>query len=197
MRMRRPVHLPHSAVDQECLSCSCLVHLELIFLILILILLLALHPQYGPATHIDFCDVYPYHCAVTASTRVSMHDDATLSIPFSFSPTTHTHTQHTHTHTDTEAYVHAFLHTCARTHTTCIHALTGGPSARACTYAPMCSTPCAFPQVVVYNGHTRQVGRTFSRFKDTAYSGCFRSDGRLLVAGGQDGVVQVRAHVAR
>ncbi|KAF5834055.1 WD40-repeat-containing domain protein [Dunaliella salina] len=70
--------------------------------------------QFGPATHIDFCDIYPYNCAVTASTRV-----------------------------------------------------------------------------VVYNGHTRQVGRTFSRFKDTAYSGCFRSDGRLLVAGGQDGVVQI------
>lgn len=48
-------------------------------------------------------------------------------------------------------------------------------------------------QVVVYNGYTRQVGRTFSRFKDTAYSGCFRCDGRLLVAGGQDGMVQVRS----
>lgn len=43
----------------------------------------------------------------------------------------------------------------------------------------------------MYNGATRQVGRTFSRFKDIAYSGVFRSDGRLLAAGGQDGVVQV------
>jgi len=43
----------------------------------------------------------------------------------------------------------------------------------------------------MYNGATRQVGRTFSRFKDTAYSGVFRADGRLLAAGGEDGVVQV------
>ncbi|KAL6761546.1 WD40-repeat-containing domain protein [Haematococcus lacustris] len=70
--------------------------------------------QFGPVSHIDFCQVYPYNFAVTAATRV-----------------------------------------------------------------------------VVYNGHSRQVGRTFGRFKDTAYSGSFRSDGKLLVAGGQDGVVKV------
>jgi U3 small nucleolar RNA-associated protein 15 len=33
--------------------------------------------------------------------------------------------------------------------------------------------------------------RTFSRFKDKAYAGTFRPDGRLLGAGGEDGVVQV------
>jgi U3 small nucleolar RNA-associated protein 15 len=43
----------------------------------------------------------------------------------------------------------------------------------------------------VYDGLTRQVRRTFSRFKDVAYSGCFRQDGKLLVAGGQNGIVQV------
>lgn len=34
--------------------------------------------------------------------------------------------------------------------------------------------------------------RQLTRFKDTAYSGTYRSDGRLLVAGGASGVVQVR-----
>lgn len=43
----------------------------------------------------------------------------------------------------------------------------------------------------MYDGLTRQVRRTFSRFKDVAYSGTFRQDGRLLVAGGQNGIVQV------
>lgn len=45
--------------------------------------------------------------------------------------------------------------------------------------------------MVVFNGQNRQVGRTFSRFKDVAYSGVFRADGKLLAAGGVDGVVQV------
>lgn len=38
--------------------------------------------------------------------------------------------------------------------------------------------------------------RTIARFKDVAYSGSFRQDGHLLVAGGQNGVVQVRALLA-
>lgn len=46
-------------------------------------------------------------------------------------------------------------------------------------------------QVILYDGLSRQVRRTFSRFKDTAYSGSIRADGRLLVAGGQNGIVQV------
>lgn len=49
----------------------------------------------------------------------------------------------------------------------------------------------ASTRVIVYNGLTREVKRTFSRFKDKAYSGCFRQDGKLLVAGGEDGVVQI------
>jgi hypothetical protein len=44
----------------------------------------------------------------------------------------------------------------------------------------------------VYNSQTRQVQRTFGRFKDVAYSGSFRQDGKLLVAGGQNSIVQVR-----
>ncbi len=39
----------------------------------------------------------------------------------------------------------------------------------------------------------RQVRRTISRFKDRAYSGSFRADGKLLVAGSEDAVVQARA----
>lgn len=46
-------------------------------------------------------------------------------------------------------------------------------------------------QVILYDGLTRAVKRTFSRFKDVAYSGCMRHDGRLMVAGGQTGIVQV------
>lgn len=44
----------------------------------------------------------------------------------------------------------------------------------------------------MYSGLSRQLRRTFGRFKDVAYSGCFRHDGKLLVAGGQNGLVQVR-----
>lgn len=33
--------------------------------------------------------------------------------------------------------------------------------------------------------------RTISRFKDKAYGGTFRPDGKLLAAGGEDGVVQI------
>lgn len=46
-------------------------------------------------------------------------------------------------------------------------------------------------QVLLYDGLSRQLRRTFARFKDTAYSGSLRGDGRLLVAGGQNGIVQV------
>ena len=46
-------------------------------------------------------------------------------------------------------------------------------------------------RVLVYDKSTAQVRRQFTRFKDKAYSGTFRGDGKLLVAGGEDGVVQV------
>lgn len=47
-------------------------------------------------------------------------------------------------------------------------------------------------QVIIYDAVTRQVRRQFTRFKDKAYCGTFRSDNKLLVAGGEDGIVQVQ-----
>eukprot|EP00271_Cylindrocystis_brebissonii_P021166 TRINITY_DN7422_c0_g1_i1.p1 TRINITY_DN7422_c0_g1~~TRINITY_DN7422_c0_g1_i1.p1 ORF type:complete len:532 (+),score=114.97 TRINITY_DN7422_c0_g1_i1:490-2085(+) len=46
-------------------------------------------------------------------------------------------------------------------------------------------------RVILYDGATCQQKRIFSRFRDIAYSGTLRSDGRLLVAGGETGIVQV------
>ena len=51
--------------------------------------------------------------------------------------------------------------------------------------------PCGM-QVLLYNGRTQQLERQVTRFKDIAYSGCYRVDGRLLTAGGENGIVQVR-----
>ena len=44
---------------------------------------------------------------------------------------------------------------------------------------------------LVYSSATQKQLRQFTRFKDIAYSGSFRDDGKLLVAGGQDSIVQV------
>lgn len=46
-------------------------------------------------------------------------------------------------------------------------------------------------RVLVYDAERAKVQRTFSRFRDVAYSGTFRPDGKLLVAGGESGIVQV------
>lgn len=46
-------------------------------------------------------------------------------------------------------------------------------------------------RVHVFNGATSAAKRQFTRFKDKAYSGTFRQDGRLIAAGGEDTVVQV------
>jgi U3 small nucleolar RNA-associated protein 15 len=46
-------------------------------------------------------------------------------------------------------------------------------------------------QVVMYNGRSQEVKRNFTRFQDKAYSGCLRHDGKLMVAGGETGIVQV------
>ena len=43
----------------------------------------------------------------------------------------------------------------------------------------------------MYSSATNQVKKTVSRFKEAAYSGCFRHDGRLLAAGSEEGVVKV------
>ena len=46
-------------------------------------------------------------------------------------------------------------------------------------------------QVQIYNSDTNLVKRTISRFKETAYSAQFRHDGRLLLAGSEEGVVKL------
>ncbi|ANB13868.1 Utp15p [Sugiyamaella lignohabitans] len=46
-------------------------------------------------------------------------------------------------------------------------------------------------RVQIFSAKTRQVVRTIARFKDTVYSGEFRSDGKLLVAGDATGLIQV------
>lgn len=49
-----------------------------------------------------------------------------------------------------------------------------------------------WPQVLLYDGRSQVVKhRQLTRFKDRAYSGCYRSDGQLLVAGGESGIVQI------
>lgn len=45
--------------------------------------------------------------------------------------------------------------------------------------------------MLLYNGRTQQLERQVTRFKDIAYSGSYRVDGRLLTAGGETGIVQV------
>lgn len=46
-------------------------------------------------------------------------------------------------------------------------------------------------QIRLFNPINNQVDRTFSRFKDRAYCGSFRHDGRLMVAGGEEPVVKL------
>lgn len=49
----------------------------------------------------------------------------------------------------------------------------------------------AFTRVHIYGPFSQEPVKTFTRFKDTAYSGRFRSDGQLLVAGCEDSVVRL------
>ncbi|KAI8340753.1 WD40-repeat-containing domain protein [Chlamydoabsidia padenii] len=46
-------------------------------------------------------------------------------------------------------------------------------------------------RVQIYSSKTHQPKKTISRFKDLAYSACFRHDGKLLVAGDATGLVQL------
>ncbi|KAH3678560.1 hypothetical protein WICMUC_001369 [Wickerhamomyces mucosus] len=46
-------------------------------------------------------------------------------------------------------------------------------------------------RIQVFSSKTREVVKTFSRFKDTVYSGEYRFDGKLLVAGDASGLVQI------
>jgi hypothetical protein len=123
-------------------------------------------------THIDFCPQEPYHYAVTASTRVRRW----AALPAQQRPPA--------------------ARPCP---TPPAAAATPPPPPPPCFVCPPLSpqetppscTPLPHPQVMIYDGQTRQLRRTIARFKDKAYGGAFREDGKLLVAGGQDGVVQV------
>lgn len=46
-------------------------------------------------------------------------------------------------------------------------------------------------RIQIYSSKTRQVIKTFSRFKDTVYTGEFRPDGKLLVAADASGLVSI------
>lgn len=46
-------------------------------------------------------------------------------------------------------------------------------------------------RIHLYSTVTNEITKTFSRFRDVVYSGTFRSDGRLIVAGGEAPQVQV------
>jgi U3 small nucleolar RNA-associated protein 15 len=46
-------------------------------------------------------------------------------------------------------------------------------------------------RVQIFDPNTNKVSSTLSRFKDVVYSGSFRNDGKLLVAGGEEGVVRL------
>jgi U3 small nucleolar RNA-associated protein 15 len=52
----------------------------------------------------------------------------------------------------------------------------------------------AATRVQIYAPRTQKVVKTVSRFKDVARSGQIRADGKLLVAGDDTGLVQVRLH---
>ncbi|XP_032824460.1 U3 small nucleolar RNA-associated protein 15 homolog isoform X2 [Petromyzon marinus] len=49
----------------------------------------------------------------------------------------------------------------------------------------------ASTRVHVYAAHSAEPQRTFTRFRDVAFGATFRADGRLLVAGSEEGVVRV------
>ncbi|KAK9463417.1 WD40-repeat-containing domain protein [Lipomyces oligophaga] len=60
-----------------------------------------------------------------------------------------------------------------------------------CPTAPYDFAVTSGTRVQIFSSRTRQVDRTIARFKDTVYSGEFRSDGKLLVAGDATGTVQI------
>eukprot|EP00798_Chlamydomonas_sp_ICE-L_P020921 gene20921-27769_t len=60
-----------------------------------------------------------------------------------------------------------------------------------CKQSPYSYAVTAATKVTVYDGNSRSKKRQFTRFKDIAFSGVFRDDGRLLAAGGQNGMLQL------
>ncbi|KAF9412595.1 snoRNA-binding rRNA-processing protein [Podila epigama] len=57
--------------------------------------------------------------------------------------------------------------------------------------APYDFAVTASTRVQIYSSKTHQVKKTISRFKDVAYSGTIRADGRLVVAGDATGLIQL------
>uniref|UniRef100_A0A8C5GXV6 U3 small nucleolar RNA-associated protein 15 homolog n=1 Tax=Gouania willdenowi TaxID=441366 RepID=A0A8C5GXV6_GOUWI len=57
--------------------------------------------------------------------------------------------------------------------------------------APYNFAVTAFTRIHIYGPFSQEPIKSFTRFKDTAYSGRFRSDGQLLVAGCEDSVVRL------
>ena len=56
----------------------------------------------------------------------------------------------------------------------------------------LCVVACAaLAQVIIYDALTNEVEASLTRFMDVAHGATFRSDGRLIVAGGQLPLVQV------
>ena len=53
----------------------------------------------------------------------------------------------------------------------------------------------AATRVQIYAPRTQKVTKTISRFKDVARSGNIRPDGKLVVAGDDTGLVQVKVHI--
>ena len=64
-----------------------------------------------------------------------------------------------------------------------------------CPFLTLCSPPYEMLyssyQVQIYSSTTNEVKKTLSKFKDKAFSGCFRADGKLVVAGTEDNSVKV------
>lgn len=49
----------------------------------------------------------------------------------------------------------------------------------------------ASTRIQVYGPHSQEPIRSFTRFRDTAYGGSFRGDGKLLVAGSEEGLIRL------
>lgn len=48
-----------------------------------------------------------------------------------------------------------------------------------------------FWQIHIYGRYSQEPIKTFSRFRDAAYCGTYRDDGRLLAAGSEDGSISL------
>ncbi|XP_060692136.1 U3 small nucleolar RNA-associated protein 15 homolog [Hemiscyllium ocellatum] len=57
--------------------------------------------------------------------------------------------------------------------------------------APYNYAVTASTRINIYGRYSQEPLKTFSRFNDTAYCGTYRSDGRLLAAGSEDGIVRL------